>query len=30
MVFVSHDPTLGASFDTQVKISELNHVGATV
>ena len=30
MVFVSHDPALGASFDTQVKISELNHVGATV
>ena len=30
MVFVSHDPTLGASFDTQVKISELNHVAATV
>jgi putative ABC transport system ATP-binding protein len=29
MVFVSHDPALGASFDTQVKISELNHVGAT-
>ena len=30
MVFVSHDPALGASFDTQIKISELNHVGATV
>lgn len=28
MVFVSHDPALGASFDTQVKIDELNHVAA--
>ena len=30
MVFVSHDPALGASFDTQVRISELNRVGASV
>ena len=28
MVFVSHDPGLGASFDTQVKIDELNHAVA--
>ena len=28
MVFVSHDPGLGAAFDTQVKIDELNHAEA--
>ena len=28
MVFVSHDPGLGAAFDAQVKIDELNHAEA--
>ena len=30
MVFVSHDPALGASFDSQIRIAELNHGGVLI